>query len=160
MQLPRKLQFMVVVVSMAFALSSCQSYSTAIRKRPLHASQTPAGQIIAAKLRHPSRDPVVQIGGYLDAAAKAAAVLRSNPGDAASRSDYNFAVRKVGEVLYRVNYLHAKTPQGPNASLELLGRPEVVEQRSQPLALVGIIGAMVRQPGGHNEGRQRGRQHQ
>ena len=41
-------------------------------------------------------------------------------------SDYNFAVRKVGEVLYRVNYLHAKTPQGPNASLELLGRPEVL----------------------------------
>ena len=47
-------------------------------------------------------------------------------GPAEAGSDYNFAVRQVGEVLYRVNYLHAKTPQGPNASLELLGRPEVL----------------------------------
>ena len=41
-------------------------------------------------------------------------------------SDYNFAKRATGEVLFRVNYVHSKTPEGRNASLEFLGSPEVL----------------------------------
>jgi ectoine hydroxylase-related dioxygenase (phytanoyl-CoA dioxygenase family) len=47
-------------------------------------------------------------------------------GPAAAGNDYNFAQRAAGELLYRINYLHAKTPNGPNTSLELLGCPEVL----------------------------------
>lgn len=41
-------------------------------------------------------------------------------------NDYNFARRPSGETLYRVNYLHDKSSLDANASLELLGRPEVL----------------------------------
>ncbi|ULH15614.1 phytanoyl-CoA dioxygenase family protein [Deinococcus sp. KNUC1210] len=47
-------------------------------------------------------------------------------GPAGAGSDYNFAKRAVGEVLYRVNYVHSKTSEGPNASLAFLGSPEVL----------------------------------
>ena len=41
----------------------------------------------------------MQIGRYLDAGAAAAAVMEKNPGDAHARSDYNFAVARVFEVV-------------------------------------------------------------
>lgn len=47
-------------------------------------------------------------------------------GTAGAGSDYNFAKRAAGEVLYRVNYVHDKTPAGPNASLGFLGSPQVL----------------------------------
>ncbi len=39
------------------------------------------------------------------------------------RADYQFAKREIGEVFYRVDYLHNK---GASASLELLGSPQVL----------------------------------
>ncbi len=47
-------------------------------------------------------------------------------GAAAAGNDYNFAQRPSGKMLYRVNYLHDKSPLAGNASLELLGSPEVL----------------------------------
>lgn len=52
--------------------------------------------------------------------------------DSPTRSDYAFAKRAIGEVFYRVDYLHNK---GESASLELLGSPQVlavVESLSGP----------------------------
>jgi ectoine hydroxylase-related dioxygenase (phytanoyl-CoA dioxygenase family) len=40
------------------------------------------------------------------------------------RDDYRYAKREVGEVMFRVDYLHDK---GRSASLELLGAPQVLE---------------------------------
>ena len=62
--------------------------------------------------------------GHLQDAATAwiAAGLDRDPGDPAL-ADYQFAGRPTGEVMFRVNYLHAK---GEAASLELLGAPEML----------------------------------
>ncbi|WP_407541788.1 phytanoyl-CoA dioxygenase family protein (plasmid) [Deinococcus radiomollis] len=47
-------------------------------------------------------------------------------GPTGAGGDYNFARRATGEVLFRVNYVHSKTPEGRNASLEFLGSPQVL----------------------------------
>ncbi len=47
-------------------------------------------------------------------------------GPAGAGSDYNFAKRATGNVLFRVNYVHSKTSAGLNASLAFLGSPEVL----------------------------------
>lgn len=48
---------------------------------------------------------------------------RSLTHDDSARGDFQFAKREVGEVMFRVDYLHDK---GQSASLELLGSPQVL----------------------------------
>jgi hypothetical protein len=55
--------------------------------------------IISARLKHPSKEPLVQIGGYLDAAAIAAAALKGNPSDLVAQADYNLSVSRIIEVI-------------------------------------------------------------
>ncbi|MEI6537623.1 MAG: alpha/beta fold hydrolase, partial [Verrucomicrobiaceae bacterium] len=97
--------------------TSCSTYSSASMKRATYNSHTPAGQIIAAKLSQPSKDPLAQIGGYLDGAALAKEALKKNPHDRQALADYNFAVGRIMETVQASGLTPWKSPlscQGTN----------------------------------------------
>ena len=54
-------------------------------------------------------------------------------GPAGAGSDYNFAKRAAGEVLYRVNYVHDKTPGRPERLACIFGQPRSAERGREPL---------------------------
>lgn len=99
MHFPNHLITALMAGLLAFAVSSCNTYSTASTKRLTYQSTTPAGHLISATLKHPPKDPLVRIGGYLDAASAASKILRGNPNDLPARADYNFAVSRVIETI-------------------------------------------------------------
>ncbi len=103
----------------AWALAGCAGYSKVTKKSATYQSPTPAGQLIARTLKHPAKQPQVQIGRYLDAVAAAAAVLRATPGDTQARADYNFAVARIFEIVHDAGLEPWKAPlQCPGASQE------------------------------------------
>ena len=82
---------------LALSLTGCATYSKAKRTSLSYESASPSGQIIAATLKRTKETPQARIGAYLDAAQKAAAVLRGAPEDVQARQDYNFAVSRIVE---------------------------------------------------------------
>jgi hypothetical protein len=78
---------------------SCTNYSSVRKVSPEHDSSTPAGKIIDRSTELPPSPPLVRLGGFLDAAATAAHVLEKHPDDEEARSDYNFAVGRVFEII-------------------------------------------------------------
>jgi Alpha/beta hydrolase family len=88
------------LLGLVLASTSCTNYSSVSEIRPTYRSATPAGQIIARSLSHPSAQPLVQMGSYLDAASAAAGVLAKQPGDTRARLDYNFAVGRLFGTLH------------------------------------------------------------
>lgn len=100
----------LVLLGLVLATAACKTYSTVSTKRLTYEAATPAGEIIAAALQRPARDPAVQLGAYLDAAARAGEVLRATPGDRQARTDYNFAVSRVMEVVHNAGMEPWKTP--------------------------------------------------
>jgi hypothetical protein len=100
----------LAVASIALGPPSCSNYATVSTRHLAYRAGTPAGEIIAGELAHPSKDPLVQIGGYLDATAKAAAALKANPGDVPARADYNFAIGRIIEAITAANLEPWKAP--------------------------------------------------
>ncbi len=92
------------------ASASCTQYSTVSEVRPTHRSATPAGLIIARSLSHPSPQPLVQMGSYLDAASAAADALDQQPADTQARHDYNFAVARLFGTLHDAGLEPWKAP--------------------------------------------------
>lgn len=86
-------------LGLALAITSCSNYSSVSQVHPTYQSPSAAGQLVVQALKHPAKEPLVQIGRYLDAAAAAADVLDKNPQDSQAREDYNFAVARVFEVI-------------------------------------------------------------
>ncbi len=84
---------------LALAVTGCSNYSSVSEKRPDYQSPSAAGQLIAVALKHPTDQPLAQIGRYLDAAALAANGLQANPDDARARADYNYAVARIFDVI-------------------------------------------------------------
>lgn len=78
-------------------LVACATYSKAKRTPLAYAPVTPAGEVIAATLEKRKETPQARIGGYLDAAELASAVLKTNPNNQQARTDYNFAVSRIVE---------------------------------------------------------------
>ncbi len=110
MHLPIHLRTALLAASLLLAAPSCRTYST-VSTRPLaHQSTTPAGRIISWTLDHPSKDPLAQMGGFLDAAASADAVLKRTPGDTQALSDYGFAVSRVFEIYQQAGLEPWKAP--------------------------------------------------
>ncbi|HEY3897907.1 MAG TPA: alpha/beta fold hydrolase [Chthoniobacter sp.] len=99
MRLLTHVRLAVLAMALLFAAPSCSNYATVSTRRLTYHPDTLAGQIISEKLRHPSKDPLREIGGYLDAAATAGAVLKVNPADRRARTDYNFAVSRIIEAI-------------------------------------------------------------
>ena len=100
----------VALLSLALAATSCTNYSSVSEKRPEFQPVTPAGQIIAQTLKHSEQAPQAQIGGFIDGAAAAAAVLEKDPDDVPARKDYNFAVGRIFEVIHAAALEPWKTP--------------------------------------------------
>ena len=89
----------IMLLGLTLAVTNCSHYSTVSERRAAYQSPTPAGQMIAAAVKHPAKQPLTQIGRYLDAAAVAEGVLEKNPGDSQARADYSFAVARIFEVV-------------------------------------------------------------
>lgn len=102
--------FPTVLLGMALAVTSCTNYSSVSEKRPAFHPVTPAGQIIARTLKDPAQPPQAQIGGFIDAAESAGAVLAQRPDDAQARKDYNFAVGRIFEVIHAAGLEPWKAP--------------------------------------------------
>jgi pimeloyl-ACP methyl ester carboxylesterase len=98
MQLPTAFRFLSLGLAIVFA--SCTNYSSVSEKRPTYQSPSAAGQLVAQALKHPAKEPLVQVGRYLDAAAAATDVLGKNPEDAQACADYNFAVARIFDVIH------------------------------------------------------------
>jgi pimeloyl-ACP methyl ester carboxylesterase len=92
--------FHTLLISLMLATASCSHYSTAREKRPSYKSETASGQMIIHALKHPEKQPEVQIARFIDAAAIAGAVLEKNPNDDQALKDYNFAVGRIFEVIH------------------------------------------------------------
>lgn len=100
----------VLLLGLAFAMTSCGTYSSVSEVQPNYRSQTPAGQIISRSLNHPSKDALVQIGAYLDATAAAAMALKKNPLNSVALADYNFAVSRIIETTQQAGLEPWKAP--------------------------------------------------
>ena len=100
----------IAVACLALAATSCQNYSTVSEKRPGYHSTTAAGHVITQALKHPVKQPEVQMGRYIDAAAAAAAILEKSPENAQALKDYNFAVSRLFEVLHESGLEPWKAP--------------------------------------------------
>jgi pimeloyl-ACP methyl ester carboxylesterase len=88
----------------------CTGYSSVREIRPAHRSSTDAGELIFRSLKQPTAQPLVQIGGFLDAAYSAADVLQNQPGSREALEDYNFAVARIFGVIHRAGLEPWKTP--------------------------------------------------
>lgn len=83
-------------------VTGCSHYSKMREKQPTHRYKavTQVGKLIQSAARVPGRNPEKILGGYLDAASAASAILEKSPGDADARRDYNFAVARVFELVH------------------------------------------------------------
>lgn len=102
--------FLSFLLGLVLAVTSCTNYSSVSEKRPEFHPVTPAGQIIARTLKETAQAPQVQIGGFIDAAAAAGAVLAKHPNDAPALKDYNFAVGRIFEVIHAAGLEPWKAP--------------------------------------------------
>ena len=92
--------FRIALLAVLFAVTSCSSYSSVSEKRPAYRAASPAGEMIVQAMRRPTKEPEVQIGRFIDAAADAGTVLRKSPDDEQARKDYNFAIGRIFEVIH------------------------------------------------------------
>jgi len=97
---PRPLIILLLAV-LTITTVGCQQYATVSTKQLHYTATTPAGHSIVQALQAPAQPPEVALGGFLDAAAKAADVLRRQPDDIQARTDYNFALSRAIEVVHR-----------------------------------------------------------
>lgn len=79
--------------------AACSHYATVKETRLSYEAETPAGEMIAGTLKKRRASAQEKLGGYMDAAAEAAKVLRSRPEDKMARADYNFALSRIMEVV-------------------------------------------------------------
>jgi pimeloyl-ACP methyl ester carboxylesterase len=120
-----------VLMGLTLAATSCKNYSSVTVIRPTYRSSTPSGEEIARSTRIPASQPLVRMGGLLDAASAAAQVLKNQPADHQALNDYNFAVARLFEVMNDAGLEPWKAPlQCPggsgiwNFSLKRDPRPE------------------------------------
>ena len=92
----------IATFALCVLFSSCAQYATVSERKPrFHpiratlSSLVSVEQEIANALKTGRRDPLAALGGYLAAAAAAAAEFGRNPKDEAARADYNFAVARI-----------------------------------------------------------------
>jgi len=87
------------LVLAVFALAGCAQYSTVHRTdRPGDLAVTARQRTLASELQR-ADDPLLRIGTYLQEADAARRDLARNPQDVQRRSDYNFAVARIIDVI-------------------------------------------------------------
>ena len=99
-----KLAFFHSSLAALLLLAGCAQYSTVRERRNTMDLTTTAEQrtLVAAQKRQQA-DPLVQIGAFLDSADTARIRLASDPTDALAKSDYNFAVARIVELVWKEN---------------------------------------------------------
>ena len=93
---------LLAALSLPIAFTGCAQYASVSEHRPVFrpvravgAALSSAEQRIAAALKKERREPMVALGEFLAAAQAAEEQLVRDPGDAAARANYNFAVARV-----------------------------------------------------------------
>lgn len=100
----------LLALGLLLAVTGCKSYSTVSTTRLHYHSGSPAGKMIDRTLALRKASPETLIGGYLDAAAQAAAALKANPADDQARQDYNFALSRIMETVHLAGLEPWKSP--------------------------------------------------
>lgn len=94
-------RFLLPVTLAVFALCGCARYSEVrIKKDTASLAATSEQRQLALAQEKRAKTPLAQLGGYLDAADEARRKLARDPDNALWRSDYNFAVARVMDLLY------------------------------------------------------------
>jgi len=92
---------MLVATIVVLTLSGCAKYSTVrFKKSTVGLAVTSEQRTLAVAQEKLVRQPLEQLGGYLDAADAARMKLARDPGNTLVRSDYNFAVARVMDAIY------------------------------------------------------------
>lgn len=92
----------VIPASLALVslLAGCAQYAQVQQhRRTASLASTAEQRAVVKSMEKMPNDPLVQIGGYLDAANAARLRLASDPKDVLALSDYNFAVARVVEIV-------------------------------------------------------------
>lgn len=123
--------FRCALLGLTLALAGCSKYASVSTQQLTYGATTPAGVRIAEALRHPDKEPLRQIGGYLDAAAIAGQALKTEPDDTQARTDYNFALSRLMEVINEAGFQPWITPlQCPGEEGPWIVRYETVGPKS------------------------------
>jgi len=119
------------MAGLVLTAAGCSHYSSVSEKRLRYRAVSPAGEMIVRAMKHPAKQPQLQIGGYIDAAAEAAEVLKKAPDDVQARKDYHFAIDRIFDVLHSSGLQPWKAPlicpgAGGNWSFSVTsdGKPE------------------------------------
>ncbi len=95
----RKSATLLLPALLACALTACSTYSSVKLVRPRVLPEGPGRALLAKAFGHDRREPLAAIGEYLSVVQSAQRTLRKQPGDAAARSEYNFALGRVIQTL-------------------------------------------------------------
>ena len=83
----------------ALALAGCTGYSKVKKKSSAAVANTAEQRSILTASKKLSKEPLAQIGLYLDAANAARLKLSASPSNQQALSDYNFAVGRIMEII-------------------------------------------------------------
>lgn len=109
MLMPRSLR--CLVLSLAFlGVVGCTPYS-AVKEKRLKAKPVSLASVVMKRAQgKPKKDPVAQIGRYLNAASLAASRLEVRPDHPQARLDYNFAIGRIFEIIHEAQLEPWKEP--------------------------------------------------
>lgn len=107
-----------LLVGTTLVVAGCAGYSESkFRKDTVSLAVTAEQRRLAETQKKLARNPLAQLGGYLDAADKARGALARDPGNTLLQSDYNFAVARVMDIVYEQKLEPwSKTVVAPSAS--------------------------------------------
>ena len=136
--------FRLTTLTAVLAWAGCAQNATLAGNRPHHPPPPPgsgvviprAEQTIAKALRQDRAEPLAAIGEFLDAAEAASRQLGRDPGNAAARRDYNFALARVFTILRDAKIAAWGEPlrvPGANGEWLLSGRTEITREPILPM---------------------------
>ncbi|MEX1118199.1 MAG: alpha/beta fold hydrolase [Terrimicrobiaceae bacterium] len=87
-------------LTLVFLLTGCTQYANVREhRRTANLATTAEQRAVVKSLETLPNDPLVQLGGYLDAADAARLRLAADPKDVLAQSNYNFAVARIVEIV-------------------------------------------------------------
>jgi pimeloyl-ACP methyl ester carboxylesterase len=95
-----KRQIIALWIALPLLMAGCAHYSKVTEKKGVtRLAATEEQKILAEHQKRLKNNPLAQIGRYLDSANASRTRLAANPKDALARSDYNFAVARIIEII-------------------------------------------------------------
>ena len=109
MHLPTSLRTLALALA-AVGMTSCSTYSKVWQKDPKVKAVNLGSALLERATKKPAKDPLVQIGRYLNVASLAASTLKARPDNEQARKDYNFAIARIFEIVQTHKLEPWKTP--------------------------------------------------